>query len=168
MTAPEFDINLHNLVDDALPLERLREAAIWVLQAHDVPLDTGLSIVLTDDEHVRELNQQFRGIDAPTDVLSFPAETEETSAEPYLGDLILALPYIRSHADHPLVDELVLAVIHGTLHLLGYDHDTAEHEAQMWQAQAQALAALGVRIVVPRFSVATPDESPDSPTTNRD
>ena len=154
-----YDIDVQVQLAAELPLARLREAATWVLADQNTAPGTGLSIVITDDASVQALNKQFRAVDAPTDVLSFPADPvpPEIAGEdsPYLGDLVLALPYIQRQAEaegHALVDELVLAVVHGTLHLLGYDHaDTATQNA-MWTVQARALAALGVAITVPLFS----------------
>jgi probable rRNA maturation factor len=140
------------------PTERVRDAIQYVLAKHEVEPGTALSIVVTDDEHVRQLNQQYRDVDAPTDILSFPADPLPVEVEdepPYLGDLIIAYPYTMqqaAEAGHSMDDELVLLVIHGTLHLLDYDHDSAESEAVMWSEQAEALAAAGVTIKVPRFT----------------
>ena len=66
---------------------------------------------------------------------------------PYLGDLVIAYPYASAQATglgHPLADSLALLVVHGTLHLLGYDHDTTESRAAMWAAQARALTTLNI------------------------
>lgn len=139
-----------------IPEDRLIAAAAWVLAAHEMLPETGISIVIVDDKEILQLNRQFREVDAPTDVLSFPADSDPDAGEDldYLGDLVLALPYIERQAtaeQHTVEDELVLAVVHGTLHLMGYDHDTAEHQAEMWDIQSEALAALGVAIVVPQF-----------------
>jgi probable rRNA maturation factor len=110
-----------------------------------------LTIVLTDDETVAGLNQQYRGIDGPTDVLSFSA-VEPTpgfivapEALSYLGDIVIATPYSRRQAlelGRSLRDELRLLVVHGVLHLLGYDHATPEEEARMWARQDVILAGL--------------------------
>lgn len=139
-----------------LPEQRIQEAVEWVLRRHDVPAGTGMSIVTVTDEEMRRLNRQYRAVDAPTDVLSFSADLESPpdGEAPYLGDLVLALPYIQRQAEtekHEVDDELILAVVHGTLHLLGYDHDTPEHQSVMWAVQAEALEALGIDIVVPLF-----------------
>jgi probable rRNA maturation factor len=118
-------------------------------------------VVITDDDEIQQMNRQYRGVDAPTDVLSFPNEPLPGEDEPYLGDLILSLPYIQRQAEaetHTLSDELSLAVIHGTLHLLGYDHDTPAHQDSMWERQAEALRALDVDIVVPWFEFPDSDE----------
>jgi probable rRNA maturation factor len=140
------------LNEDGFPVyeDRLRQAAETVLLQHEVAAQSGLTIVIDDDEAVRDLNRQFRQVDAPTDVLSFPADVPPVVIEdeaPYLGDLVIAFPYASAQAereDHPLDDSLSLLVVHGTLHLLGYDHDTPERRAEMWAAQARALIALSI------------------------
>lgn len=112
---------------------------------------SGVTIVLTDNETVARLNRQFRGIDAPTDVLSFPADIPPialpTGEGRYWGDLVIAFPYAAAQASregHDLMDSLCLLVVHGTLHLLGFDHDTPERRAEMWASQEHVLRALGI------------------------
>ncbi len=152
-----YDINTQVQVSgvDQLVLDKITQAITWVLDHEAVADESGLSVVITGDDEVRRLNRTFRGIDKPTDVLSFPADPVPEVEAPYLGDLVLALPYIQRQAatePHDWRDEIVLAVIHGTLHLLGYDHDTPENQARMWAVQAAALRAMGAAITVPLFS----------------
>jgi probable rRNA maturation factor len=146
-----FVIEVQNEAHFTLDAARLQQAAQTVLAQHAVEVDTTLTIVITSDDAVRVLNKQHRKIDAPTDVLSFPADPlppEFADDEaPYLGDLVIAFPYASAQADrenHDLGDSLCLLVAHGTLHLLGYDHDTPKNRAKMWAAQAKALQALGI------------------------
>jgi probable rRNA maturation factor len=109
-----------------------------------------MTIVITDDDAAADLNLRYRGIDAPTDVLSFPMDSMPGDA-PYLGDLVIAYPYAAAQAErekHALDDSLVLLVVHGTLHLIGYDHDTSERRAEMWAAQESSLQALGVSMEI--------------------
>jgi probable rRNA maturation factor len=157
-----MNVHLQLETDVVLPVDRLYRAVEWVLAKHDVKPGTGLSIVVGSDDDVRHLNRQYRAVDAPTDVLSFPADPSPVpDEEPYLGDLILALPYIQRQADaegHALSDVLVLTVIHGALHLLGYDHDMSDNQAAMWAVQAEALAALDVAITVPLFEFPAEDD----------
>lgn len=143
------------------PIKQVRTAIQWVLERHGVPPASELTLVVTDDQTVRNQNKYFRGVDAPTDILSFPSEPlpEELATAlgepPYLGDLIVAYPYTVQQAEeagHTLADELTLIAIHGTLHLLGFDHDNAPNQDKMWAAQAEALAAAGVAISVPKFT----------------
>ncbi|MEL6526423.1 MAG: rRNA maturation RNase YbeY [Chloroflexota bacterium] len=131
---------------------QLQKAILTVLQQQEEASDSGVTVVFTDDARVRELNKQHRGTDAPTDVLSFPADPlpPEIMGEDdiaYLGDLIIAFPYTQAQAKrlgHDINDTLALLVIHGTLHLLGYDHDTPENRAEMWSVQANTLSAMGI------------------------
>jgi len=142
------------------PEQRVRDAISYILSRHNAAENTGVTFVLMNDDAIRTLNAQYRGVDAPTDILSFPNEDDDLPPEmddepPYLGDLLVAYPYTVHQAEeagHTLGDEFALLAIHGTLHLLGYDHDTAAHEEVMWAAQSAALAALGVAIDVPRFT----------------
>ena len=144
----------------AVDREALQAAAAETLRQHGLHA-ASLTLVVTDDATVRELNRQYRGVDKPTDVLSFPAQ--EGSGEPpmalppelaqelatYLGDVIIAYPYtVRQAAryGHPVEAELQLLVVHGVLHLLGYDHATPQEKAQMWQAQERVLTALDLAI----------------------
>jgi probable rRNA maturation factor len=162
-----FQIDIQN--EDANGLEinasRLEEASAAVLAGHDVHPDSCLTVVIAENEFVRSLNRQYRGIDSPTDVLSFPADSppvEIDNEPPYLGDLIIAYPYASAQASregHALGDSLALLVVHGTLHLLGYDHDTDENRAAMWKAQADALRTLGISLdIVPELEVASHDD----------
>lgn len=116
--------------------------------------DGDLSIVLTDNEQLHELNRDYLGIDAPTDVLSFPAsETDPDTDRRYLGDILISVPRAEEQAraaGHPLEAEVQLLVVHGTLHLLGFDHRIAEEKAQMWELQAEILEELGLREIIIR------------------
>ena len=137
----------------ALDEARLQAAAGVVLDQHE-SAQSALTVVITDDDDVAGLNRTYRGIDAPTDVLSFPADTPPVALddEPtYLGDLVIAYPYAAAQAareSHDLMHSLMLLVVHGTLHLLGYDHDTTAHRAAMWAAQDRALAALQIPLSI--------------------
>jgi probable rRNA maturation factor len=138
-------IDVQNDRGFAVDVNRLATAARVVLQQHDQS-DAGLTIVLTTDEAVTDLNREFRDVDAPTDVLSFPAELLAVPDEPvYLGDVLIAYPYAAAQAEreqHGVTESLMLLAIHGTLHLLGYDHDTPARRADMWTAQDRALSVL--------------------------
>lgn len=165
---PQYEINVIEQVPlgDVSCARRLVAAGSAALERHGLPEGAGISIVITDDETVRRLNHQYRQVDAPTDVLSFPAEDPGILDEPpYLGDLIVALPTVERQAQnegHAVEDELLLAVVHGSLHLLGYDHDTPENQAVMWAIQEELLRSLGVAISVPLFDL-PPDDNPPEP-----
>jgi probable rRNA maturation factor len=106
--------------------------------------DAEVTLVVADDETVAALNQQYRGVEGPTDVLSFPAQeptpgfVSALEVDAYLGDIIIALPFTRRQAaelGRPLAAELRLLAVHGVLHLLGYDHAEPDEEAAMWARQ---------------------------------
>ena len=111
-----------------------------------------VAVVLTDDEQLRELNHRYLGVDAATDVLSFPSgETDPDTGEIYLGDVVISIPRAEvqaTAAGHQLEAEVQLLVVHGVLHLLGYDHAEATGKADMWAAQGRALTALGLAHIV--------------------
>lgn len=145
-----FKVTIQNQGVYTIPQTRLQAAIQAVLTQETAAAGTSVTVVITDDAQVRALNKQYRQVDAPTDVLSFPAEQPalpDDPTPPHAGDLIIAYPYTAAQAaqyGHDLADTLVLLVIHGTLHLLGYDHDTPANRATMWTAQAKALQSLGV------------------------
>lgn len=145
-----FTIEVQNESGFSIDESRLQSAAATVLTQQRTAPDSALTVVITDDESVAALNRQYRGIDTATDVLSFPADTPPVTLDdepPYLGDLIIAYPYAAAQAmraGHDVDDSLALLVVHGTLHLLGSDHDTPEHRAAMWAAQETAIRALDI------------------------
>lgn len=103
-----------------------------------------LTVLLTGDEEVRALNLSFRGKDKPTDVLSFPAPAPSS---PYLGDVALAYGVAAKDAKTSgkrLGDHAAHLVVHGVLHLVGYDHVTAREAGTMQALETRVLAALGI------------------------
>lgn len=128
-------------------------AAVLADQQSD---EAEVSVVLTNNERVKTLNRTYRGVDRVTDVLSFAAREggDDTFGMPAelaaelgtnLGDLFIALPYAIRKAEqygHSLNAELTLLAVHGSLHLLGFDHGDAESTDRMWAVQERILAAL--------------------------
>jgi rRNA maturation RNase YbeY len=136
------------LLSDEVELETrgLSEAAVRgdaeaLLAAVDLG-DAELSLVICDDEAIRTLNRQWRQKDAPTDVLSFPQDDEVI-----LGDLVISADTAARQAavrGHALRDELRVLLVHGLLHLLGYDHETGEQDLlEMADAEQRLMARLG-------------------------
>ncbi len=128
-------------------VERACAAAVAGAGARLLP-EVEVSVLLADDAHVRRVNKEWRGLDKPTNVLSFPAvEPARLATSPLLGDLILAFETCASEAAQdgkPLRDHLAHLVVHGVLHLLGHDHvDDREAEA-MEALEVEVLASLGV------------------------
>lgn len=100
-----------------------------------------LSVVLTTDENIHEYNREYRSVDRPTDVLSFPAdEGDDLLAPPdgFLGDIMISIPRAREQAKalgHSTEREILFLTVHGVLHLLGYDHMRPEDEQIMFPVQ---------------------------------
>ena len=118
-------------------------------EAGDAPVLLG--VVLTDDEEQRALNRAWRGKDSPTNVLSFatsdPDETPPPGAPLLLGDVVLAFATVAREAaeqQKPLSDHLAHLVVHGVLHLLGFDHESDGEAAIMEAREIEILAGLGV------------------------
>jgi probable rRNA maturation factor len=134
--------------ETSFPQDLLERAARTALEHEAQSLDSDLSIILTDDARLHELNLNYLGVDAPTDVLSFPAsETDPETGARYIGDILISIPRAQAQADaagHPLEAEVQLLVVHGVLHLIGHDHAEAEDKARMWKAQTEILKQLGL------------------------
>jgi len=116
-----------------------------------------LTIVLTDDAEVQDLNARYRGLDQTTDVLSFglfePAESptgDPLEALAPLGDVVISYPRAVAQAQelgHPVDEEVAWLVVHGTLQLLGYRHDTPEEAKEMSRVESRILRDLGMQSV---------------------
>jgi probable rRNA maturation factor len=110
--------------------------------------EADLTIVLVDDARIQALNRDFLAHDAPTDVLSFPAdEPDPETGRRYLGDVVISTRRAEEQArerGHAIEAEMQLLVVHGILHLLGHDHAEVREKERMWAAQARALERLGV------------------------
>lgn len=126
----------------------LRADADWLLRRLELP-GAELSVVLCDDAFIRPLNRDYRGKDAPTDVLSFAMQEGEAVREddPVLGDLVISAETAARQAaerGHPIEAELRVLLVHGLLHLLGYDHERGEAEAaEMRTAESALLGEMG-------------------------
>ena len=107
-----------------------------------------LSVVLTTDENIHEYNREYRSVDRPTDVLSFPAdEGDDLLAPPdgFLGDIMISIPRAREQAKalgHSTEREILFLTVHGVLHLLGYDHMRPEDEQIMFPVQSSIVEGI--------------------------
>lgn len=137
---------------------RLRETALKALAHENISGQVELTIAITGDDEIRDLNRRYRGVDAPTDVLAFgEGMTDVRFAAPgepaYLGDVIISYPRAQAQADsrgHPVSDELLLLVVHGVLHLLGHDHAEPDEKRKMRRVQDKVLHDLGVHVKLGR------------------
>ena len=147
----DYAVALEHEVDvDGLDEDALSRLAAHALAVERVPAPAELSVVLSDDATVQQLNLQYRDVDAPTDVLSFSQAEGEAFAvpdgeTPHLGDVIISIDTARAQAVEyglPLQDEVAHLLVHGILHLLGYDHIDDDDELLM---RAHEDAILGSR-----------------------
>lgn len=133
----------------ARKLEAAVAAALTVAAA---PSGAAVDVTFVDDAAIQALNRDWRGIDEPTDVLSFALnEADDAELEPdgalLLGDVIISAERAAAQAvayGHSLERELAYLAVHGTLHLLGYDHDDPHGQQQMREKEEEALRQLGL------------------------
>lgn len=129
--------------------ERLAESALEAAAKHcgaDIPAGAEVSILLCDDGFIQDLNKKWRGFDKPTNVLSFPAgDTEDLG--PILGDIVIAHGTAAREAkdeEKQLRDHVTHLLVHGFLHLVGYDHLTTAEAEEMEALERTILAELGI------------------------
>ena len=122
------------------------------LEEEEISDDAEVSVTLVDNARIREINAEFRDIDKETDVLSFPMGDEEFEVNPdtdaiLLGDIVISLEKAKAQSEeygHSFKRETAFLVTHSLFHLLGYDHMTAEEEAEMFAKQEKVLEKLGI------------------------
>ena len=121
-----------------LPVKLLKKAALETVRYEGALVEADLTIVVSSDETLRQLNLEFMGVDAPTDVLSFPADfVDPDTQRRYLGDVVISLPRAQAQAPEnrqSVQDELLLLAVHGILHLLGYEDAASRDRQRMQQA----------------------------------
>lgn len=115
------------------------------------PQHAEVSLVFVDDEYIHRLNREYRGVDRPTDVLSFALQEgepmPEAGEETLLGDVVISLETARRQSEeygHSFEREVAFLVAHGVLHLLGYDHQTEEEGREMREKEEAILVRLGL------------------------
>lgn len=109
--------------------------------------NTEVSVALADDAQIRELNRRWRGKDSATNVLSFPAPGQQPDGARFLGDIILAFETVEREAAEeakPLAHHVAHLAVHGTLHLLGYDHENDSDGEAMERRERDILARIGI------------------------
>jgi probable rRNA maturation factor len=150
-SAPSIDIQMQSPLWEAQPEAEETIRAAIAAAAEFVPADGEVNVAVTDDAAIRELNRDWRGIDKPTNVLSFPASAPKVEGIPaQLGDVIVAYETLAREAaeeEKPLLHHLAHLVVHGYLHLLGYDHQT--------DSEAEAMEGLE-RTILARMCIADP------------
>ena len=141
--------------DEPIVTDELLMLAELVLDAEGLDDETGVALVLIDEEQMAELNEAHMGKEGPTDVLSFPIETATPGSPPKrapggppieLGDIFISPSVVRRNAERQDVafdDELALMVVHGLLHLLGWDHEEERDAIRMESRERDLLARIG-------------------------
>ena len=133
-------------------VDAVRRAVLTVGRLYGA-LDAEVSVTLTNDAHIHALNRDYRGVDRPTDVLSFAlTESEEpeivgAEGNEVLGDLVISLERVQAQAEeygHSPLRELSFLTVHGMLHLLGYDHMEEEERIEMEEEQRHVMEELGI------------------------
>lgn len=130
---------------------RLEQAARLALQSVEQPETASIVVKLTTDKQIQKLNAKYRGMDKPTDVLSFENQyIDPENGELFLGDIIIALETASTQAalnGNSLQHELEMLLVHGVLHLTGYDHTDRQDRELMSKTQDTILKALGNPLV---------------------
>lgn len=150
MSSYRIEVQVEPALSEAVAVEEIARAVRYVLEQEHQPEAAEVTVVIADDAQVRELNRAFRAVDSPTDVLAFPARSEDgfvnpPELPPYLGDIVVSFPTAAAQAaeqGHSVEAELTLLVIHGCLHLLGYDHADENERDAMWARQDDLVRAL--------------------------
>ena len=156
MIEPEISISIKRNMD--LPVDKswLENIARRVLQAERIISSAEMGLLITDSQTVQKLNRIYRGKDEPTDVLAFQM-TPDRNREPgtrfisppdgikHLGEVVISYPQAAKQAQEcgrDVMQELALLIVHGVLHLLGYDHETLEDEKKMRDRESEILSSL--------------------------
>ena len=136
-------------------MEAVEKACLETLKYEEFDEDCEISLSFVTNEEIHQINRQFRNVDAPTDVLSFPQLTFEEGEEAdvnengeiVLGDIIISVERAKEQAEeygHGLKREIAFLTVHSMLHLLGYDHMEKDEEEDMFRRQKEILEIAGI------------------------
>jgi len=142
---------------------KTKEAVTETLNIEQIDITCNINVLMTNDEGIREYNRMYRGIDKPTDVLSFPmqdftcpgteglinAEFDEDTGELLLGDVVISMESVKRQAieyKNSVDHELTYMTVHSVLHLMGYDHDNTENEKLMHGKTEDVLKMMGYKM----------------------
>lgn len=141
---------IENLTEEKITeLETINKLLEFVVEKEKLN-NCVFNIIITDNEYIHKLNKEYRGIDRPTDVISFALEDNKDFVEPQfrvLGDIYISLDKTKEQAElygHSFLRELSFLTVHGLLHLLGYDHMEKEDEVVMFAKQDEILNEFGI------------------------
>ncbi len=145
-----ISVTIHKPFVKLIDKNEIKTTVKMVLSEMQIDPSKAINVVIGDDQLLQELNLAYLGNDRPTDVLSFEAtEIDPASGEPNLGDILISYPTAERQANqagHPVVNEIILLLTHGLLHLVGFDHDTSANKKIMWHKQSILLEKMKVEI----------------------
>ncbi|WP_394022529.1 rRNA maturation RNase YbeY [Anaerococcus martiniensis] len=129
--------------------EKLKSVVKTVLETEGLPLEYEVSITFVDIDEIHKLNKEFRSVDRPTDVLSFPMDEDFSieGVDTMLGDIVISMDIAKDQAKdfcHSLDREIMYLTAHSMLHLLGYDHMNEAEKAEMRAREKEVMKILGV------------------------
>lgn len=143
------EIDLINETNEEIDLNDLRKVIDKTLESEKVS-SAIMNVIIIDNERIHEINREYRGIDRPTDVISFALEDDKTFVNTdfrVLGDIYISIDKVHEQAKtygHSERRELSFLTVHGVLHLLGFDHMKKEDEVVMFKKQDEILDSLGI------------------------
>lgn len=135
-------------IEESKEAEDAVRLAVEATLKHEGSEERFLSVVLTNDKVIHEYNRNFRSVDRPTDVLSFPADEGEDLLVPpdgFLGDIMISVQRANEQGNalgHSMEREILFLTVHGVLHLLGYDHMRQEDEMKMLSVQREIVGSI--------------------------
>ena len=129
--------------------EKLKSVVKTVLETEGLPLEYEVSITFVDIDEIHKLNKEFRSVDRPTDVLSFPMDEDFSieGVDTMLGDIVISMDIAKDQAKdfgHSLDREIMYLTAHSMLHLLGYDHMDEAEKTEMRAREKEVMKILGV------------------------
>jgi len=143
-------LQINKKFSDLISSTYLEEIAANIFTFLEIEPQSDLSILIENDAALKKLNNLYRGINQPTDVLSFDSdEINPETGFSSLGDIAISFPTAEkqaNEANHPVTNEVILLLVHAILHLTGYDHNTKEEKQEMWAEQQSVLDHLGIKI----------------------
>jgi probable rRNA maturation factor len=141
-----INLLIHKKYQNCITNSRLVDVFNQTLKVLKVQLPCDVTLLITNNYGIRKLNKKYRHINKATDVLSFNGEyVNLETGIPYIGDIVISYPKAKfnsKHKKHSIDDEIELLLIHGLLHLFGFDHDNALHKSKMWETQTKILSQI--------------------------
>ena len=145
----EFEL-VKNVDEEIKELDEVKKFVLFALDYLKLN-NVVFNIIIIDNEEIHKINKEYRGIDRPTDVISFALEDDDTFIsldKRMLGDIYISIDKAKEQANeygHALLRELCFLSIHGILHLLGYDHMEPDEEKEMFELQERILSEYGIK-----------------------